>query len=92
MVTIAADGDFRFEGRRYSAQYHVGDVSLDTHFGTERLVRDRVALKLRSSEGSFTAGAGLRLGVMGHPVSLEYAFLGHEDLDDTHRISLGIGI
>lgn len=92
VVTIAADGDFRFEGRRYSAQYHVGDVSLDTHFGTELLVRDRVALRLGSSEGSFTAGAGLRLGVMGHPVSLDYAFLGHEDLDDTHRISLGIGI
>lgn len=92
VVTMSADGDFRFEGRKYSAQYHVGDVSLDTHFGAEFLVRDRVALRLGTSEGSFTAGAGLRIGIIGHPVNLDYAFLGHEDLDDTHRISLGIGI
>lgn len=91
VVTLSADGDFRFEGRKYSAQYHVGSVSLDTHFGTEILVRDRVALRLGSSEGALTAGAGLRLGILGRPVSVDYAFLGHEDLDDTHRISLGIG-
>lgn len=91
VATIAADGDFRFEGRAYSAQYHMGEVSLDTHLGLELLVKDRVALRLGSSEGSFTAGAGLRLDLFHRPVSLDYAFLAHEDLDDTHRISLGVG-
>ncbi len=91
VVTFSADGDFRFEGRRYSAQYHAGDVSLDTHLGTEILVRDMVGLRLGSSEGGFTAGAGLKLRILGRPVSLDYAFLGHDDLDDTHRVSLGIG-
>jgi hypothetical protein len=91
MVTFAADGDFRFEGRRYSSQFHTGDVSLDTHVGADLLVRDRVGIRFGSSEGNLTAGLGLKLGLFGHPVSLDYAFLGHEELDDTHRFSLGIG-
>lgn len=92
VATIAADGDFRFEGRRYASQYHVGEASLDTHFGLELMIRDRVGLRMGSSEGRFAAGAGFRMGLFGHPVELDYAFLGHEDLDDTHRISLGIGL
>jgi hypothetical protein len=91
VATIAADGDFRFEGRQFSAQYHAGDVSLDTHFGVDLLIHDRVSLRVGSSEGNLTAGAGLRVGLFGRPVTLDYAFLGHEDLDDTHRISLGVG-
>ncbi len=91
MATFAADGDFRFEGRRYAAQYHVGDVSLDTHFGVDLRIHDRVGLRFGASEGNITAGAGLSLGLFGHPVTLDYAFLGHEELDDTHRFSLGVG-
>jgi len=91
MVTLAADGDFRFEGRRYASQFHAGGVSLDTHFGADLLVHDRVGIRLGSSEGNLTAGLGLKLGLFGHPVDLDYAFLGHEELDDTHRFSLGVG-
>lgn len=90
-VTFTMDGDFRFEGRRATSQYHVGGMSLDTHLGLEILIKDTVGLRLGSSEGSMTAGLGLTIGLMGHPVSVDYAFLGHQELDNTHRVSLGVG-
>lgn len=91
VATIAADGDFRFEGREYSAQYHFSGVSLDTHFGAEFLIKDLVGLRIGSSEGAMTAGLGLRFSLMRYPVSLDYAYLSHQELDATHRVSLGAG-
>ncbi len=91
VATIAADGDFRFEGREYSAQYHFSGISLDTHLGAEFLIKDLVALRIGTSEGSMTAGLGLRFSLMNHPVGLDYAYLSHQDLDATHRMSLGAG-
>ncbi|MCD4776908.1 MAG: UPF0164 family protein [Candidatus Aegiribacteria sp.] len=91
VATIAADGDFRFEGREYSAQYNFSGISLDTHLGVEFLIKDLVALRIGSAEGSMTAGMGLQFGLMNHPVGLDYAYLSHQDLDATHRMSLGAG-
>ena len=91
VATIACDGDFRFEGRESAAQYSFGDVSLDTHIGAEFMIKERVALRIGSNEGDMTAGLGIRFGLMGSPIALDYAFLGHEELDNTHRISLGVG-
>ncbi|PIE51385.1 hypothetical protein CSA37_11695 [Candidatus Fermentibacteria bacterium] len=93
VVTFAADCDFRFEGREYSAQYSISDtgVSFDTHTGIELLISNTVGLRLGSNEGNMTAGAGLKLGIAGHPVTLDYAWLSHDQLDNTHRISAGVG-
>jgi len=91
VATIALDGDFRFEGREYSAQYHFSGISLDTHMGAEFLIKDLVALRIGSAEGSMTAGLGLQFGLLNHPVSLDYAYLSHQELDATHRMSLGVG-
>lgn len=91
VATIAADGDFRFEGREYSSQYHFGGVSLDTHIGAEFLVKDLVAIRIGSSEGAMSAGLGLRFNLFSRPVTLDYAYLGHSDLEATHRMSLGAG-
>jgi hypothetical protein len=91
VATMAADGDFRFEGREYSAQYNFSGISLDTHLGAEFLIKDLVALRLGSAEGSMTAGLGLQFSLMNHPVNLDYAYLSHQDLDATHRMSLGAG-
>ncbi len=91
VVTFTSDGDFRFEGRKYASQYHFGEVSLDTHVGAEFLIRERVALRIGASEGNMTAGLGINFGLFSHPVSLDYAYLSHEDLDNTHRFSLGVG-
>ncbi len=90
LVTVAMDGDFRFEGRKYSAQYNFAGVSLDTHLGMEFLVKETVALRLGSSEGSMTAGTGIGFGLFGRRVMLDYAYLGHDVLENTHRISLGV--
>lgn len=91
VLTVGLDGDFRFEGRQYSAQYSRGEVSLDTRAGLELLIRDTVGIRLGSSEGNMTAGIGLKIGLFGKPVSLDYAWLGHDQLDNTHRFSAGVG-
>ncbi len=91
VATFAADGDFRFEGREYAAQYHFGGVSLDTHLGAEFTVKELVSLRIGAAEGDMTAGLGLSLDLFRRPVSLDYAYLAHQDLDSTHRISLGVG-
>lgn len=91
LITFAVDGDFQFEGREYAAQYHFSDISLDTHMGAEFLVKELVALRIGSSRGDMTAGLGVQFGLFEHPVQLDYAYLSHRELDNTHRISLGVG-
>ncbi|NIR48697.1 PorV/PorQ family protein [candidate division KSB1 bacterium] len=83
-VQPAVDFVFRFENRRESAQAHIGNASLDLNLGWEYKYRDAFAIRVGSSEvGQFTAGAGLRFPKL----HIDYAFLGHEDLGNTHRIS-----
>ena len=53
--------------------------------GCEYRYRDTVALRLGSERGSITAGMGFR--VYGR-FALDVAFLGHEDLDNTYRVSV----
>lgn len=93
VITFAADGDFRFEGRVFSAQYSIpeADISLDTHLGAEIRIRDTVGLRIGSNEGNMTAGMGFTMGISGHPVSLDYAWLSHDQLENTHRVSAGVG-
>lgn len=93
VLTFAADGDFRFEGREFAAQYSIPEagVSLDTHLGAELLIKDTVGLRIGSSEGNMTAGLGIELEISGLDVSLDYAWLSHDDLDNTHRVSAGVG-
>lgn len=93
VLTFAADGDFRFEGREYAAQYSIPEagLSLDTHVGAELLVKDIVGIRIGSNEGNMTAGLGFTVGISGHPVSLDYAWLSHDELENTHRVSAGVG-
>jgi len=85
---LAADTDVRFENRRFASQSHVGPVSLDFHLGAEMLVHRVVALRLGSDVGHFSAGAGLRLPRL----DFDYAFLSHQHLENTHRVSLRVRI
>lgn len=80
----AFDMDIRFENRRYSAQFNLGRVSFDTHFGIEYEMKKLIALRLGSDIGYFSAGAGIKLPKL----NIDYAFLSHDQLGDTHRISL----
>jgi hypothetical protein len=93
VLTFSADGDFRFEGREFAAQYSIPDagISLDTHLGGELRIRETVGIRLGSSEGNMTAGLGFTIKIGGYPVSLDYAWLSHDQLDATHRVSAGVG-
>ncbi len=94
VITFTADGDFRFEGREFATQYSIPEagISLDTHTGVELLVKDTVGLRIGSNEGNMTAGLGFSISFAGHPVSIDYAWVTHDQLDNTHRVSVGVGL
>jgi hypothetical protein len=50
--------------------------------------RDAVAFCFGSDVGNFSAGAGINLPKL----QIDYAFLSHSDLGDTHRISARLSI
>ncbi|MFQ5638116.1 MAG: PorV/PorQ family protein [bacterium] len=83
-IQPAVDFVIRFENRREAAQAHIGNTSIDINLGWEYQYRDVFALRVGSTEvGRFTAGAGLHFPKL----HLDYAFLSHESLGNTHRIS-----
>jgi hypothetical protein len=81
---FASDADVRYEGRKFSAQYWIGSISWDMHYGVEVLYRNKLGGRLGFDQGNFTAGAGFLIRQFG----LDVAFLSHEQLDNTYRISL----
>ena len=85
-LTLAADADVRYENRRSSAQYWIGELSTDTHLGAEVWYRGKLAGRLGYDQGNLTAGAGLWINQFG----LDAAFLSHEELDNTYRVSLQV--
>ncbi len=76
-LSLAADGAYRTEslGEKEALEYHGG---------IEYCVRRTLALRVGSDNGALTFGGGISL----KPVSIDYAYIGHDDLGDTHRISL----
>ena len=68
----------------YRTEVLGGSDAATLHAGLEYLVRHVVALRVGSDDGRLTIGGGLEL----KPVSIAYAFIGHDDLGDTHRISI----
>ncbi|MCE5251919.1 hypothetical protein LLG96_17080 [bacterium] len=60
------------------------------HFGMEYLINDYIAFRAGASESSGTFGLGLLRLPLISSSSLDYAFLSHEDLDSTHRISMTV--
>ncbi len=86
-MSPALDFEVRFEGRDYAAQLAAGPASFDTHLGWE-YQHDVFALRFGSDVGRFAAGAGISLPKL----QIDYAFLSHSDLGDTHRISARLSI
>ena len=84
-LTGAAEAETFFENRRIGSQYWAGSVSVDTHFGLEVGYRRLVFGRIGADVGRFTAGLGARLWRW----DLDLAFLNHEELDNSYRISLG---
>jgi hypothetical protein len=82
---LAADGDFFFEDRRQASQFWVEQLSADLHLGGEVVFQEKVMVRTGYDMGNVTAGAGLRIGIIG----LDYAYLHFQDdfFEDTHRVS-----
>lgn len=78
-------GDIKFENIKYAAQYWSGPLSLDTHFGFELGYKNLLFGRIGFDIGRFTAGAGFSFS----NISLDFAYLHHDDLDETYRISGG---
>jgi hypothetical protein len=86
-MSPAIDFEVRFEGRDFASQFSAGPASFDTHLGWE-YKRDAIAFCVGSDVGNFAAGAGISLPKL----QIDYAFLSHSDLGDTHRISARLSI
>ncbi len=78
-------GDIKFENIKYAAQYWSGVLSLDTHYGFELGYKNVLFGRTGFDIGRFTAGAGFSFSNF----SLDFAYLQHDDLDETYRISGG---
>ncbi|OQX96138.1 hypothetical protein B6I21_01845, partial [candidate division KSB1 bacterium 4572_119] len=87
-IIPAFDLDMRFENRQYASQFNVGSISFDTHFGLEYQFKQLMAIRLGTDTGRFTAGVGIKFPKL----NVDYAFLSHDELGDTHRISLKLTI
>jgi hypothetical protein len=85
-LVYCLDGDIRAEGRKFSAQYWLGNFSLDMHYGMEVSYQEKIAGRLGWDQGNFTAGTGVSIKRFG----IDVAFLNHSELKDSYRISLQI--
>jgi len=64
---------------------------IDTmNIGLEYHMNDVIAFRLGSTAGNGTFGVGIERLPLISSTSLDYAFLSHQELDSTHRISLDI--
>lgn len=84
----AVELDVRVEGRKTAAQLHYGSASMDLHMGLEYLFQRAVALRFGYDVGHLTFGVGVRLPQL----DVDYAYLSHDQLGATHRISLQLTI
>ena len=82
-ITTAFDVQVGFADEQLSSQANIGSVTFEFHPGLEYWLERRVALRAGFEAQNFTAGAGFRYKKFG----LDYAFLDHQDLDASHRIS-----
>jgi hypothetical protein len=85
-ATLAGDSDLRFEGREYSAQYWLGNISADNHYGLEVGYQQKLMGRMGFDQGDFTAGAGLRVSSF----TIDFAYLSENELDNSYRLSLTV--
>lgn len=91
-LTPAADVQLAFENLGDADQFSSGSLSGNLHAGAEFWYNRTVALRLGTDSGHFAAGAGLRfrLGPL-QRFGVDYAFLDHDALDSTNRVTLNLG-
>ncbi len=82
---LAVSGDIKFEGIRRAAQYWMGNISLDTHYGAEISYREMFFGRAGFDIGDLTAGVGMVL----NRVQFDFAWMHNDLLDETLRVSAG---
>ena len=80
---LVASGDIKFESLEDAAQYWVGSLSMDTHYGFELGWREIVFGRAGYDMGRLTAGGGFSV----KNIAVDFAYLHHSDLDATFRLS-----
>lgn len=83
-----ADFDLLFEGRDAAAQISLGTMSIDSHVGGEISYHEIVYFRGGSDIGRLTLGVGIKF----NRFCLDGAFLDHNDLDNSYRVSLNIAL
>ncbi len=82
-LRLATDLALTFEGRETASSFASGPIGGDLRVGAEGWFRHLFAARLGYGEDGVTAGAGFRIRGLG----VDYAFVPHEDLDSSHRVS-----
>jgi hypothetical protein len=85
-LRLMADLGGRFESRGEAEAIHAGALSIDPRVGAEYIISDVLALRAGMLGENVTAGAGISVS----SINLDYAFQAHEELGNTHRVSLGL--
>jgi len=79
VINPVADVTYRFE--------NIGDDDAYTlNYGVEYLVKNVVGLRVGMNDKDITYGGGIVL----NPLSIDYAYIGHDQLGATHRVSLTV--
>jgi len=81
-VTLATDLVLYFDGRSTASQFEFG-LPADLNAGLETWFRRLFAARIGWQESGVTAGAGFRVRGLG----VDYAFVPHEALGSSHRVS-----
>jgi hypothetical protein len=84
----ALDSHLFLEGRDYASQLSWGGLSADIYVGGEVGFRDTVWGRLGSERGHLTAGGGIRY----KNLLVDFAFLSHDQLEDSYRVSLKLNL
>lgn len=82
-ITAGGDVGLHFDNREAASQIGSGAFAGDLQGGLEYWYDHLLAARLGSDAGNLTAGAGVRVTSL----SVDYAYLSNEELDDTHRVS-----
>ncbi|MDX2127937.1 MAG: DUF5723 family protein [Chloroherpetonaceae bacterium] len=84
------DSDFRFEGRKSTADFYIGNISSNIRLGGEYTYKNSVSIRAGWDDlRRLTLGAGIKLS----QVNIDYGFAkfdGNDQLGNSHRISLQI--
>ncbi len=85
VLALTSDVALTFEGREEASSFSAGEIGGDLRSGLEARFRGIFAGRVGWQESGVTAGAGFRI----KGFAVDYAFVPHDDLGSSHRVSGG---